>query len=359
MQSKKNCFVLSIACFAILSLHAQTNVIKVNALKSNNYGIQYFLPKTVLEIEAEYGKTERKAGPYAKYASKYLGIDEAQVILENQTDYTLNKLSVKALGVPNKKESYLVELKSKTVAPFVYLTENGLICSINAEYVQPPTAEKVASAPAAAPLKIQPQSVYTEEYLRAGSVSKMAEIAAKNIYRIRESRSDLLTGEAENAPKDGEAMKIVLANLEAQEKVWTELFTGTTATETKTETFQIEPLSEVHQEILFRFARYAGIVDNDDLSGAPVYINLTDLHAVDLEEADPKRKEKDVNSIVYNVPGSVAVEIIYDGRSLFKGEFPATQLGKTQRLAPALLEDKKAPAQIYFYPFTGAIKQII
>jgi hypothetical protein len=352
--------MISLCLAPLYSSFAQTNVVKVNAIKSNNYGVQYFLPKTVLEIEVEYSETEQKAGPYAKYASKYLGMSEQLVIPENQTYYTLNNVHVTATGTPNKKESYLIELKAKTTAPFVYLTEEGLICTINADYVSPPAPEKQIEKSTAAPaLSINPQSVYTEEYLRAGSIGKMAEIAAKQIYRIRESRSDILTGEAENAPKDGEAMKIVLANLEAQEKVWTELFTGSVATEKKTGKFRIEPVADVNKEILFRFSKYRGIVDNDDLSGIPVYINLKDLKTVDPVEIDPKRKEKEQKSIVYNVPGTVRVEIVYGTKQLYQGEHPATQLGITQILATSLFEDKKAAVQIYFYPFTGAIKQII
>jgi hypothetical protein len=349
-------------CFFCLQSQAQTNVVKVNALKSNNYGIQYFLPKTVLEIEVEYTKTEQKAGDYAKYASRYLGINEQSVIAESQTYYTLGSVKVSNLGIPNKEESYLIELKAKTTAPFVYLTENGLICTINAEYSIPPVKERekeIAATPAITPLKINPQSVYTEEYLRAGSVGKMAEVAAKQIYRIRENRSDILSGEAENAPKDGEAMKIVMANLDAQERVWMDLFTGTSFSEKKTEKFRFEPVAEFEKEILFRFSKYTGIVDSDDLSGAPVYINIKDLKAVDpLEVIDPKRKEKEQKSIIYNVPGNALVEIFYGTNRLYKGEQPVTQFGITQILAISLFEDKKAPVQIYFYPNTGAIKQI-
>ncbi|MDR2085718.1 MAG: DUF4831 family protein [Dysgonamonadaceae bacterium] len=336
---------------------------KINAIKSNNYGIQYFLPKTLLEIEVEYSETKQKAGIYAKYASKYLGIDSQSVISEDLTYYTLDKVNVKALGIPNKNESYLIEFKAKTTAPYVYLTENGLICTINAEYNPQISAEikktDNPSNPATLKPPINTQSVYTEEYLRAGSVSKMAEIAAKQIYRIRESRSDILTGEAENAPRDGEALKIVLANLDEQEKIWMELFTGSSQTEKKNDKFSIEPVADMEKEILFRFSKYRGIVSVDDLSGSPVYINLKDLKTVEIPEVDPKRKAKEPQSIVYNIPGTAFVEVYYGLNCFYKGEHPVTQFGATQILATSLFEDKKAPVQIFFYPHTGAVKQII
>jgi hypothetical protein len=188
----------------------------------------------------------------------------------------------------------------------------------------------------------------------------MAEVAAKQIYKLRESRTDLLTGEADNVPRDGEGMKIVLANLESQEKALTELFTGTTQLETLDSEFEVEPLADIEKEVLFRFSKYAGIVDPDDLSGSPVYINVHRLEKKE-EEAivNPKLKEKEPLSIVYNVPGTASVEIFYGVNSLYKNTFQIVQFGNKQVLAPSLFEDKKAPVRIYFYPQTGAIKQII
>jgi hypothetical protein len=91
---------------------AQTQVVKVAALKTNDYGVRYVLPKTVLKVNIEYSETKRKAGIYAKYASRYLGIDEADVIMEDQTYCTLENVSVTEASVPNKEQSYLVLFKS-------------------------------------------------------------------------------------------------------------------------------------------------------------------------------------------------------------------------------------------------------
>jgi hypothetical protein len=243
----------------------------------------------------------------------------------------------------------------------VCLTEDGVICTINADYT-PESANRSPKTPSASlpgSFTLNPKSVYTEEYLRAGSVSKMAEVAAKNIYKIRESRQDILTGDAENVPKDGEALKIILGNLDAQETVWIELFTGSRETIQHSKQLTVEPISETVKEILFRFSKYVGVVDVDDLSGNPVYWNLKDLKTVEIPEADPKKKEKESQSIVYNVPGKAEIEIYTGKKKLYSTTVNVTQFGKTQILGTALFEDKKAPVQVYFYPATGAIKQII
>jgi hypothetical protein len=338
---------------------AQTKVVKITAVKSNDYGVRYTLPKTVLTFTVDYTQTQKKAGPYAKYASRYLGIRDADVIMENQTSYALDKIAIEEHGVPNKDQSYLVSFRAKTTAPFVYLTPDGLICSINADYQPEPVPAKTEPAPVPESPKLNPQSIYTEEYLHAGSVAKMAEVAAKNIYRIRESRQDLLTGEVDNVPKDGEAMKIILSTLDAQEKLWMELFIGSTETQTLIKQLTIEPVAAIAKEILFRFSRHLGIVAADDLSGAPVYWDLKDLKTVSIPQPDPKKKAKEPQGIVYNIPGKASVEIYTPQQRMGATTVNVTQFGTTETLAPELFEDKKAPVQVIFYPNTGAVRRVI
>jgi hypothetical protein len=353
--------IFGIVLFSFLQLNAQTKVVKMSATKSTDYGVEYFLPKTTLQIAVEYSKTTQKAGPFAKYAEKYLGIKDQSVILEDRIFYTLDKINVESKAIPDKSEPYLVEFKAKTTSPFVYLTEDGIICTINADYVPEKGKETISRSQVAKSSAVSPQTIYSEEYIRANSVNKMAEVAAKQIYKLRESRTDLLTGEAENVPRDGEGMKIVLINLEAQEKALMELFIGTTQFETFDSAFEMDVLADVEKEVLFRFSKHLGVVDADDLSGSPVYINIkkSDVPEEEIPPVDPKRKAKEPLSIVYNIPGKATVEVFYGTNALFKNTFQIAQFGRKQILAPSLFDDKKAPVRIYFYPETGAIKQII
>jgi hypothetical protein len=362
MKSTKS-FVLLLTGIVLLSISnsafAQTRVVKVNAIKVNDFGVQYMLPKTQLEITVEYTQTIQKAGQYARFASRYLGINEPDVVLEDQTFYTLDRVFVTEKGIPDKEQSFLVSFRARTTSPFVYLTEDGIICAINTEYV--PEKENVIPVnlqPQSELPRINPQSLFTEEYLRAGSVTRMAEVAAKNIYKIRESRQDILTGEVDNMPKDGEALRIVLGNLEAQEKIWTELFTGTTQANKQTKRIVINPVEELNNEVLFRFSKYLGVMDADDLSGSPVYMNLRNLRTVEIPAEDPKRKAREPESIVYNVPGKAELEIFNGINKIYSTTVNVTQFGTTQILATSLFDDRKTPVQIVFYPTTGGIKSI-
>lgn len=339
-------------------LLAQTKVVKKNAVKANNFGITYSLPKTSLVVDAEVTKVTCKAGPYYKYAEKYLGVKDA--ITEDKIYFDLGKISLINKGLPDADNTYIVEFKQGTVAPYAYLTEDGLLCSINAEYT-PAESELAAVKNKKAPQqKVSDASVLSEELLMAGSTAKQAEVAAKQIYRIRESRMNILTGDADNLPPDGEAMKLVIQQLEEQEKALSNLFTGILTKETDHFEVSVIPHDDLDKEVLFRFSSQLGIVDADDLGGNPVYMNLKAIErAPVLDAKEAEKKDKALKGIIYNVPGKASVEILMNKKSLYKGEAQITQFGSKEGLAPVMFEDKKAPVKVEFYPETGAIKQII
>jgi hypothetical protein len=351
-------FIVIASLLLTVPLIAQTKVVKKNAVKSNNFGVTYTLPLTTFIVDAEVTKVTSKAGPYYKYAEKYLGVKE--VITEDKTLYLIDKITLQNKGIPDKDNTFIVEFKSGTLAPYVYLTEEGMLCTINAEFETLQNEADSVKKKKAAPASVTPASVLSEELLMAGSTAKQAEVAAKQIYRIRESRLNILTGEADNLPPDGEAMKLVIEQLEQQERALTNLFTGVVTKESSTSTFTIHPTGDMDKEILFRFSDLLGVLDADDLGGAPVYLNLTATEkAPVLDPKEAEKKEKSMKGIIYNIPGKASIEIKLNNKTLYKGEEQVTQFGSKESLAPSMLEDKKAPVKVYFYPETGAIKQII
>lgn len=352
----KNLFIMASLLLSV-PLLAQTKVVKKNAVKANNFGITYSLPKTSLVVDAEVIKTTCKAGPYYQYAEKYLGVKDA--VTEDKVYYELGKINLINKGLPDPDNTYIVEFKAGTVAPYAYLTEDGRLCSINAEYT-PDNSETEALKKKAEQPQTTDASVFSEELLMAGSTAKQAEVAAKQIYRIRESRLNILTGEADNLPPDGEAMKLVIKQLEDQEKALTNLFTGILTKETQHYEVDIIPHDDLNKEVLFRFSTQLGILDSDDLGGAPVYMNLKATERAQILDAkEAEKKEKALKGIIYNIPGKASIEILMNKKSLYKGEAQITQFGSREGLAPVMFEDKKAPVKVYFYPETGAIKQII
>ncbi|MDR1331444.1 MAG: DUF4831 family protein [Tannerella sp.] len=358
----KHVFIIMCLLCCPSLLTSQTRVEKRVATKASGYGVTYSLPLTSLVVNVEVIKETHRAGPYYRYAEKYLGVKDA--VTEDAVRYRLGRVSLENRGIPDANSSYTIEFRAGTTAPYVYLTEDGLLCTVNAD-CEPADDGRTTAADSdrgdartdAAPASTS--SVYTEELLMAGSQARQAEVAARQIYHIRESKMDILTGDADNLPPDGEAMKIVIARLEEQEATLTRLFTGQRAEETSYYDVRIVPQDDLENEVLFRFSEKLGVLDADDLAGAPVYMNLTAIERPpELTPKEAERKAK-MKGIIYNVPGKATVVIGTERGPIYRGEVQVVQFGTSEVLAPAMFEDRRKPVKVFFYPQTGALKQII
>lgn len=357
----KYCISLLLAIVASTPICAQ-NIVKMSAIKANNYGVTYSLPKTSIAVTVEYTKTTRKTGEFYKYAEMYLNINNP--ITENKELYSLDKLEASPYGVIDKESSYLVEFKSNSTAPYVSLTKDGLICAINDDYAFPKAEAQQSDQNIVTEPLLDPSTFLSEEILRAGSTAKQAELIAKQIYRLRESRNNILTGEADNMPPDGQAYKIVMGQLEAQERSLTAMFIGTETKEKGEKTFNIIPDNKnIDNRIIFRFSSKLGVVESNDLAGAPVYFSLKNKNPLPEQILTPKEEKemekKFSRGIIYNVPNKASITLSHEGKNYVQKDIDVVQFGKQDVLTPQMFDNNKKPVKVIFYPELGAIKQII
>ena len=331
------------------SAHAQTEVL-TGVTRGKDYGVVYALPKTQIEIEIKANKVNYKPGEFSKYADRYLRL--TNISAEPEEYWELSSVKVKPVGVPNSEATYFVKLKDKTVAPLMELTEDGLIKSINVPYSGNNTTKAATNTPASQ-RKANPRDFLTEEILMASSTAKMAELVAKEIYNIRESKNALLRGQADNMPSDGAQLKIMLDNLNLQERAMTEMFSGTLKEEPQTFTIRLTP-KEMDNEVAFRFSKRLGVVASDDLAGEPYYISITDLKTPAIPEDDGKKK---VDGVAYNVPGRAHITLTGNNKKLFDGELPITQFGTIEYLAPVLF-NKNSTVKVLFDTATGGLIKV-
>ncbi len=332
--------------------------VKVTAAKHNEYGLSYSLPNTLAKVKIEAARHTLKKGPYYLYAEKYLGVSD--VITKDQEFYEMTDVSMTPVGVSNPEEIYLIKF-SPDNPPSFYLSEDGLLLSINTEPDVPMV--KLVEAKKTQASSMPAYSALTEEQLAAGSTAKMAEIAAKQIYRIRESRIDLVTGDVDQLPADGESFKIIMDQLNAQEKALTEMFIGTKQTETVVETITIDPMEWTEKSILFRFSHYFGVVDTDDLSGTAYYLkaNITeDLRPRDEEQIKNNLKRRKKNKgIAYVIPGRMTLDITSANKLVYTMETTIAQLGEIMQMPKTTFDNKKGAAKAFFIPETGAVLELI
>lgn len=345
---KKNILMLSALLLATTAV-AQTEV-TAGIMRGKDYGVTYLLPKTEIEIVLQTTRHTYTPGEFSKYADRYLRLNN--IPAEPEVYWTLDKIQTRVAGVPDKDNVYFVKMKDKTVAPLMELTEDGIVRSIN----MPFSGQQTVKAPRAeAPEKsIDPRSFLTEEILMSNSSAKMAELIAKEIYNIRESKNALLRGEADNMPKDGAQLKLMLDNLNLQERAMTEMFSGKIIEEPKTFTIRLTP-KEMKDEVAFRFSKKLGVVANDDLAGEPYYITVADLKTPDVSSTEESKKKLD--GVAYNLPGKAQVTLTFNNKKIFDDQLPITQFGTIEYLAPVLF-NKNSTIKVQFDTATGGLIKV-
>ena len=337
------------------SLMAQTSISNYKPGVTSE-GAVYYLPKTAIRITLQIEKTTYAPGEFCKYSEKYLRIKD--VPSTPSTKYRLISVRQEPFAVADTSKCYAVKYDARTSACNVRLSDDGILLAINQDIKQKQAA-KPANQSKITPIIKSPKTYLNEEILSAGSTAKMAELTAQEIYEIRESRSILAKGQADFMPKDGEQLRLMLQELETQDRALTSMFTGVTQRDTTTHTIIRIVNKPTKRDVLFRFASDYGLVDNDDLSGTPYYIYIEDLKTVAAPvPTDPKKAAKPQQSGIYvNIPGKMRSTIFDAKQQIVTNDFPAPQFGNVELLSGALF-NKRYTTRLLLNAQTGAVEKL-
>ena len=339
---KKTLFILLI--FSILQINAQTNVVQIGkGILPQNY-ISYFLPQTEIVVEISVKRTIQKNGKFANYAKRLLATNN--VIISNSERYELEKVNISYNIVPDTLKNFAVEINSKTTAYNLHLSPNRIIKGVNI------SASTSLSDRENTPVKeyidttiLFDYSVLSEDALMATSEARMAEFAAKQIFRIRESRMEILSGESETE-YSGDALQLVISELDKAEKELVALFEGKSITFTETKILRFIPKSAIENEIIFRFSPLLGIVEKDDLAGRPITMSV--LPNTFDNQNEPEKKVKKFG-IFYNLSSSAQISIFDGNKQLAENNFLFPQFGTLKFLPAELFNNKNT--QVIFTEF--------
>lgn len=316
-------------------------------------GTTYYLPKTALRLSLLIEKAEYTPGQFAMYANKYM--KKSNIGLESSTTYRIVKIGITAVGMPDTKKEFTLDLEKKVSVSEISRDESGILLAINTpgrSIVAPQ-----AFVPSPKRSLLNPKDYMNEDILSAGSVAKMAELTAKDIYDIRESRASLSRGQADYMPKDGAQLRIMMENLDAQEHALLQTFEGVTTKDTTETIINVVPTEE-GQLLAFRFSNKLGLVDADDLAGTPYYINITADETPTTDTAAEETKEaKDNFGLCVNIPVKIHAVLTAQGRELQRLDTYAGQFGKVEYLSTELF-GKKQTSKITLNPVTGSIEKI-
>ena len=369
-----------------LSSCSSYNVIHVNedSKIENAQGFYYALPRNVVTIDISVKKITKIAGPYAPYASKYLGIKDA--LKSNSTSYELTDIKINTYAEPDPEQYYFVDLSKykgfKANAMMMSLSEAGLIQDLNDNSDKQVEKEKdekkeknnidysetfkyfadanlVEKVDTILEQVIMDTTMVERMRLKRSFVEKTMEQKAKEasefLMKVKEQRLDIITGAQEVAYSEA-TVKYMSEQLAEMEQEYRKLYTGITQRETLHYRYYYLPESQVYSASipLFKFSNKDGIVKENNRDGDMVYIHIDRARNTTLLEKflENDNEEKEVDKgLSYRIP-EYAKFTIKEGETLkAEASFLISQFGVIANL-PA------RDAKIQFYPNSGAIRKV-
>ena len=338
-------------CALCIQTNAQTSVTPFDATKDYLDGITYSLPKTELNVVITARCTIEKPGPFYQYAERYFATKE--IITINNEIWQIDNIEIKSNAIADPNRTFQVAIDSRGVANNITYSHDNIIAGINISSNDSESLNKpnVSDKPHNSDCAFD-YSALNEDALVATSIPKMAEMVARQIYHIRESRTALLSADLDHLP-DGEALKTMLAQLDAEEAELLAFFIGKSTTYTITKEYSIAPDDDLQDYVIARISTAEGLTEAHNVIGEPIYLNVKGTY-YNAPLADPK-KEKAPKGFYYNVPGKA--EITIEALEFTtKTTLPIAQFGYATHLNANITNNKTT--KITFNPQLGTIQKI-
>ncbi len=243
---------------------------------TETYSLEGLTPSAIV-VEFEVDEVSFKAGEYARYAQKYLG--------------------VRAKLMDSK--SIVVSSSSLKLAPADYFIAKGC------EAVQ--SGVEVISKGESDPLLELPVDRYSATIL---PLEEAASAAAAQIFKIRTTRRDLISGDIGEGVFGG-GLNGALATFESTERRLVEMFMGRESRKSTKYRYVVTMEQDKMQYVVCRFDKSRGIVPASDLTAEPVYLQIT---ASDRPfNIFKKPGEKETNRAIFKVADMSKCDLFVSG----------------------------------------------
>lgn len=306
--------------------------------------VSYALPQTTLSFDVEAVQETFFAGPYAKYASKYLGIDARQ---EDATTFQLTSVRMTPCIEADSGSRFVAALPSGTGSTFLQMTAQGLISTSDGSFGQ----EAVWRFPAQVRGDFSAKGVnsnYTSEastlyqnvnsegnydrvsvsqnIIVAKSLEQKAKEAADMILSLRKTRVQIITGDTD-ANYSGESMGAAIDEISRLEQEYMTLFVGYSEYQTQKMKFDVVPKNDTrnHVYVAFRLSDAHGLVPADDMSGKPY---LLDIVAEELASAEAPKSSASKGAVIhYRTPAICSIKLTDGVNLILQTRVPIYQFG--------------------------------
>ena len=310
----------------------------------------YSLPMTTLNIQVEAEREVFTAGPYAKFAQKYLGLEARQ---EDQVLYRIAKVEVRPYLEADPAHMFMVNLTGvkNPVVNFAQFSAQGLIVLADSylgrgekmRFTSPIRAEFTDKG-MSSNLTQEQITLYRAEQSASGvnrvavpqnqtvgkSVEKRAEEAAALIFQLRSKRVEIITGDTD-ATFSGAALGDAVKEMARIEEEYLSLFLGKSVHNMQTMQFDVQPVAAQTRQayIAFRLSDTEGLMPASNVGGRPIVLELkadSDQSQVPSVAADAG---KSAVKLFYRKPVAMQLSLVDGQETLVQSRVLVYQLGKT------------------------------
>lgn len=291
-------FFITITCAlaAMLGASAQNPYISLQGASESAQGLTVSQPRTILAVDVEVECDRILAGPYARYAQKYLGLRAP--------------LTDKAVWSVKDARTSLADTETALFAGPLKEPEKHT-------YVYTEADDEF------------PRVLIDKTGIQVSTLEDAARDAVNTIYSLRRHRMELITGDAgENV--FGEGLKSALAEIDRLEQSYLELFLGKRTITTSTHRYIIYPQAEKLQYVVCRFSASAGLLSASDLSGDMV---LLQTHPIEPQTTGIAASEREPSVASCRVAAPTECRIICNGHEFESVMLPIFEFGRTVYVA--------------------------
>lgn len=304
--------------------------------------VSYALPQTVISLEVEAVKEDFHAGPYAKFAKKYLGIDVRQ---EDGTSCEISSVKMVSYAEADQSRRYSYT-PGKTQTTFLALTSQGLVsfggaraaetqwrfsADSKGDFSDKGVSSNLTSESATLYRNVRNESGYStvavqQQMVVEKSLETRAKEAAETIFNLREKKMDIVTGDTD-ATYSGEAMAAAIAEITRLEKEYMSLFVGYSDVQTQKMNYDVVPDASAKSQryVAFRVSDEDGLVSSDNVSGKPYLLELVPQKVNDAQNGGAKPAP--VKVAYYRIPAVCTARLTDGVNILLQSRVPVYQLG--------------------------------
>ena len=301
----------------------------------------YSLPSTTVRLQVKAQKENFYAGPYAKYAQKYLGIDVRQ---KDAVTCTVTSVTMESYTEADQAVRYTIAPGAQMPA-FLTLTSQGLVSVASgaaestewrfpaagkADFSDKGLTSNLTSESTTLYRNVKNESAYNkvavqQEMVVQKSLESRAKEAAEMIFNLRKKRVQIITGDTD-ATFSGEALNAAIEEISRLEKEYMSLFIGYSEFSRQKMNYEVVPSKDNENQIYvaFRLSDSKGLVPADDLSGKPYLLEFVYEPVKVPEGKHPSAKG---NVAHYRVPASCSVRLSDGVNVLLQSRMPVYQLG--------------------------------